>query len=91
MNNRLIILQKHLFTPAWAHKGREWVDVKKENLIAINPAHVSCVTPRQSFASEEDKRTHLCSDYNFCTLYVKGVHVDVDGTLDEVVAQLNAF
>ncbi len=91
MNNRMIILQKHLFTPAWAHKGREWVDVKKDNLVAINPAHVSCVTPRKLNPTEEQKQTHLSSDLNYCTLYINGVYVDVDGTLDEVVAQLNAF
>ena len=91
MKNQIIVFQKHIVREAYWNKNQTWTEVLQENLVGINPAHVSCVTPRRSVLTENQKATHCWSSLDYCVLFIHGVHVEVDGTLDEVVAKLNAY
>lgn len=91
MKNQIVVFQKHIVRERYWIKNKTWTEVLKENLVGVNPAHVSCVTPARAQFTEEVKATHCWSSIDYCTLFIHGVHVEVDGTLDEVIHKLNNF
>ena len=91
MKNQIIVFQKHIVRERCYIKNKTWTEVLKDNLVGINPASVLCVTPRRAEFTEEIKASHCWSSIDYCVIFIGGVHVEVDGTFEEVIFKLNTF
>jgi len=86
---RFVILQKNIYSEkSWVKTEEQWQERLNDNKVAINPDNVSYVAA--TFDSMINLATHRTSSVKRVGISFRhGNYIEVDGTLEEVLAALS--